>query len=392
MSPKSLASLVLLCTPRLVAPLHLGRRAVMCGLAAAVLPSSTARSSDARPAGAPPEGPTGLLEGAQTYYVNAPRQLVVVADTAREASLLSAEFVICGEHHNSPSDHQLEASLLLGMADAAARDGVPLILGLEMFERAFQPALDAYCAGSLSDTELYSATEWATRWVWPWDQYLPIFQLARERGVKLVALNTDTEVLRRVPVEGLGSLSVDQRADLVPDPQGFITATRDPFFGRYTNAIIMASYDVHVLNRFMDARATEAGFFSARILRDEAMASRTVQAAGERGRALILAGADHVKFEYGLDRRLRRYAARSGRANARVETILLNASPEDTLSASVNSLALSLGPEDNAPRLASYLIYSASGSRAARRDDAWSKLHLQREDQIIRTREKLRIQ
>jgi len=154
----------------------------------------------------------------------------------------------------------------------------------------------------------------------------------------------------------------------------------------------MASYDVHVLNRFMDARATEAGFFSARILRDEAMASRTVQAAGERGRALILAGADHVKFEYGLDRRLRRYAARSGRANARVETILLNASPEDTLSASVNSLALSLGPEDNAPRLASYLIYSASGSRAARRDDAWSKLHLQREDQIIRTREKLRIQ
>ena len=41
--------------------------------------------------------------------------------------------------------------------------------------------------------------------------------------------------------------------------------------------------------RLMDARATRAGFFSARILRDEAMAARAVLAAGETGRTLVSA-------------------------------------------------------------------------------------------------------
>lgn len=361
----------------------------MCGLAAAAAPLRAARAAGDRPAGAPPEGVQGLISGAQTYYVNAPRQLVVATDVAREASLLSADFVVCGEHHNLAADHRLEASLLRAMADAADRDGVPLVLGLEMVERAFQPALDAYSARSISDAELYTATEWATRWVWSFDEYLPILQLARDRGVGLVALNTDTEVLRRVPVEGLESLDSAQRASLVPDPDGFVSATRDPFFGRYTNAVIMSSYGVHVSQRYMDARATQAGFFSARILRDEAMASRAVAAAADRGRVLVLVGADHVKYELGIERRMRRYASLAGRPQARIETVLLSPTPADTLSASESRLALALGPEEEALRLARYIMYPADGGAApsARRDDAWAKLHIDREDRIIRTRE-----
>jgi uncharacterized iron-regulated protein len=354
---------------------------------------AAARAADDRAAGAPPPGSPGLITGAQTYYVNAPRQLVVATDAAREASLVCAEFVVCGEHHDLAADHRLEASLLRAMADAADRDGVPLVLGLEMVERAFQSALDAYSARSISDAELYTATEWATRWVWPWEQYLPILQLARDRGVGLVALNTDTEVLRRVPIEGLESLNPAQRASLVPDPEGFVSATTDPFFGRYTNAVIMPSFGVHVSQRYMDQRATQAGFFSARILRDEAMASRAVAAAGDRGRALVLVGADHVKYELGIERRMRRYAALAGRPQARIETVLLSPTPADTLSASETRLALALGPEEEALHLARYIMYPAANggvTPSVRRDDAWSKLHIQREDRIIRTREPIR--
>lgn len=218
--------LLLLVVPACFSLNSVGRRSVLCGLAASAAPLPAARAAEERPAGAPPQGAAGLIPGAQTYYVNAPRQLVVATDAAREASLLSSDFVVCGEHHNLAADHVLEASLLRAMADAADRDGVPLVLGLEMVERAFQPALDAYSARTISDAELYTATEWATRWVWPWEQYLPILQLARERNVGLVALNTDTEVLRRVPVEGLESLDAAQRASLVPDPEGFVSATR----------------------------------------------------------------------------------------------------------------------------------------------------------------------
>ena len=38
-------------------------------------------------------------------------------------------------------------------------------------------------------------------------------------------------MLRRVPVEGLESLEPDMRSSLVPDPDGFISATREPYFG-----------------------------------------------------------------------------------------------------------------------------------------------------------------
>merc|ERR1712048_1145582 len=124
-------------------------------------------------------------------------------------------------------------TLLRTMNDAASMDDVPLSLGLEMVERAFQPALDAYAAGQLTDEQLYDKTEWATRWVWPWEHYLPMFRFARDRGIPLVALNADSETLRRVPVAGLGALSGPELKALVPDPYGFAAITKEPFFGRY---------------------------------------------------------------------------------------------------------------------------------------------------------------
>ena len=96
------------------------------------------------------------------------------------------------------------------------------------------------------------------------------------------------------------------------------------------------------------------------------MASRAVSAAGPRGRALLLAGADHIKYELGMPRRLRRYAAKAGRADARIETVLLSPTPSDTLSASEARLALALGEESDAPPLADYLMYPAPAGGSGR--------------------------
>lgn len=73
----------------------------------------------------------------------------------------------------------------------------------------FQPALDAYVAGggqggdgkdggdlASADAELARATQWAERCAFPLDNFLPLFHLARRRGLPMVALGVD----RWVPV------------------------------------------------------------------------------------------------------------------------------------------------------------------------------------------------
>ena len=339
---------------------QISRRVALSG--AAAWACSCRRAANAEP---PPPRLAGAL-----YRCARGDQRLMAEKSADQ--LLRSELVLCGEHHSDRADHDLELALLQQMADAADTDGVGLALGVEMFERAKQPVLDAYVAGDLSDSELYEQTEWSTRWAWDFDAYAPIWREARERRIRIVALNTDTEVIRPVVVGGLPALSNASRSELVPDPMGFAQATTHPYFGRYVDAVIMSSYGIHVSEELIDSRATPANFFATSVLRDEAMASAGAAAisaggattasrgggARSAGRALLLVGAGHCKYELGVAARLRRYAP----PKARISTVLLNTLPSDTLSPDPRRLALALGPEADAPALADYVLYTQGGA------------------------------
>lgn len=65
----------------------------------------------------------------------------------------------------------------------------------------FQPALDAYIAGqggdlASADAELAKATQWEDRCAFPFENFLPVFHLARSRGLPLVAMGVDRYVFR----------------------------------------------------------------------------------------------------------------------------------------------------------------------------------------------------
>ena len=49
-----------------------------------------------------------------------------------------------------------------------------------------------------AEQQLLEGVEWATRWQWPAGPYLPVFRLARELSLPLVALNVADEALDRV--------------------------------------------------------------------------------------------------------------------------------------------------------------------------------------------------
>ena len=66
-----------------------------------------------------------------------------------------------------------------GLDVPEAADGHPrLAIGLEMFQRPFQPHLDDYVAGRIGIDELLARTEYFDRWRYDARLYAPIFEFA----------------------------------------------------------------------------------------------------------------------------------------------------------------------------------------------------------------------
>ncbi|CAN0179890.1 unnamed protein product, partial [Laminaria digitata] len=192
-------------------------------------------------------------------------------------------------------------------------------------ERQFQPALDAYLAGGgltssaagpgperdEADAELALATEWEQRYAFPFEAYRPVFHLARRRGLPLVALGVDSEKVFQVMQNGMDSLGEDERNAYVSDFKGFVTYVREKGFQTYADKLIFPSYDRLKAEGLLGSKPpTKPNFFAARILADEALASKAVEWVTDNSGTplLVLQRQDHVKFGFGASGRASRWA------------------------------------------------------------------------------------
>jgi uncharacterized iron-regulated protein len=121
-----------------------------------------------------------------------------------------------GEHHNSKTDHVLQAKIVESLG--AHRPQLPLALGLEQVQIKFQPVLDDYIAGKISSSDLRRLVDWDKRWTWPFEIYEPIFQKAKDLQASLIALNVNSEDLELVERFGLPGLPPDRMREYIGDP------------------------------------------------------------------------------------------------------------------------------------------------------------------------------
>ncbi len=122
-----------------------------------------------------------------------------------------------GEHHNSAKDHKIQQEIIRKLHDTRSND-TPMAIGLEQVQVQFQPALDDYVAGKIDVETMKQLVQWETRWTWPFEQYRPIFETARELGIRLVALNVDSEDLALVEKDGFPGLGRTQILKYISDP------------------------------------------------------------------------------------------------------------------------------------------------------------------------------
>jgi uncharacterized iron-regulated protein len=73
-----------------------------------------------------------------------------------------------------------------------------MAIGLEQVQIKFQSVLDDYVDGKITADEMKTLVEWETRWQWPFEAYLPIFSAAQDLGIRMIALNVNSEDLADV--------------------------------------------------------------------------------------------------------------------------------------------------------------------------------------------------
>ncbi len=110
-----------------------------------------------------------------------------------------ARVIYLGEVHDSREAHELQLKVIRYLADRGHR----FVIAMEMFQQQFQEHLDDYIDGLIDEEEMLRLTEYRRRWGFDPELYAPIWRFARERGIRIFALNIPSYVLRDVREKGL---------------------------------------------------------------------------------------------------------------------------------------------------------------------------------------------
>jgi uncharacterized iron-regulated protein len=203
--------------------------------------------------------------------------------------LAKADVVYVGETHTDAGHHALQRRVLEHLWTRGRLHAV----GMEMFQRPFQPALDDYVFGRIDEEEMLRRTDYAKRWGFPFDLYRGILEFAREKRLPVIALNVEDEIRKEVRASGLDGLSDEQRRSL----PALDTSNAEH------RAYLEGVYRAHLpKDAPMDAEKFER-FYLVMCLWDGVMADGVVRwfrSAPPDGQILVLAGSGHIANRYGI--------------------------------------------------------------------------------------------
>jgi uncharacterized iron-regulated protein len=229
--------------------------------------------------------------------------------------LQTANVVYLGETHDRDADRQHQLAIIQALFKHNSR----LAIGMEMFQRPAQPLLDRYLTGEITAAQLRQLSEFDRRWGYEWASYAPILEFAKAHRLPLIALNTPTEITRKVARQGLESLTTTELEYIPP------IAEIDRSNAKYQQ-MILSSYRQHAGIVSISSRSFDR-FYTAQLLWDETMAERVANFAKQNPdrQTIVIAGSSHIIYGYGIpDRVLRRI----GNPKFSQKTVLLNATPD----------------------------------------------------------------
>jgi uncharacterized iron-regulated protein len=198
--------------------------------------------------------------------------------------LARADFLLLGERHDNPEHHLLQAEVLRSLIALGRRPAV----GFEMFGLDDASAIASHLAFAPNDAAgLGRAVNW-NKSGWPdWAMYQPIAEAALEAKLRIVATNLPFATARKMSTDGLAALEPSVRRELDLDQP-----LSDAMF---------ATMAADIRNSHCGYASEESvkAMVGVQRARDAQMAQSLI-AAGDPDGAILVAGAGHVRNDYGI--------------------------------------------------------------------------------------------
>jgi uncharacterized iron-regulated protein len=208
--------------------------------------------------------------------------------------LAGARVIYLGERHTLARHHELQQKIIESLAER----GVELAIGLEMLPVDLQPVLNKYNAGEITFDDLARETSWEDIWD-NYDQYRGPIEAGHRAGARLLALNARRELAKEVARSGLEGVGPEWASRL---PRNLVTD--QPAYERELLREMM------VMAHATGQKDMMRRMFEAQVVKDETMAeaiARFVLSPAGRGRTVVvLCGAGHVSYGYGIPSRVER--------------------------------------------------------------------------------------
>ncbi|PLX73649.1 MAG: hypothetical protein C0614_12735 [Desulfuromonas sp.] len=165
---------------------------------------------------------------------------------------------------------------------------------MEMFTFEQQPTLDRWSAGELDEKSFLKEVRWFDNWSMDFAYYRELLLLARELKIPVIGLNAPKTMIRAIGMQPVDQLDEELR-DQLPE------LDLDEPYQRAMTEAIYAGHD--------GGRHLADGFQRVQTLWDEMMAenvAKELRAKGSSQRMMVVAGGNHIRFGFGIPRRVYR--------------------------------------------------------------------------------------
>ena len=197
-------------------------------------------------------------------------------------SLEDAGIVYVGERHTNPVHHRIQLRIVRALYEKRP----DLSIGMEMFDRTYQPVLDLWSAGQLDENEFVKRSHWYANWRYDFALYRDILVFAKENRVPVVALNIPFHIPRKIAAGGVDSLMDDDRKHLPETIDTGIQAHR-----KYVENV----FREHLQSGLEDFEP----FYEAQCAWEDAMAESVANRPGS-GPIAVLVGNGHIVRKFGI--------------------------------------------------------------------------------------------
>ncbi|MBI5591334.1 MAG: ChaN family lipoprotein [Deltaproteobacteria bacterium] len=195
--------------------------------------------------------------------------------------LEDSQVIYIGENHTDPAHHRIQQQVI---RDLTARHETAV--GMEMIDHTYQPVLDKWSRGELTEQAFLEKTHWYANWRYDFDLYRGIFETVKENRIPLIGLNLPFHIPPKISVGGIDSL--------LPEDAGHLPKTitlTDPDHRAYVENI----FNIHKLK----GRENFEYFYEAQCTWEDTMAEAVAGHPGPH-KMIVLVGNGHIIKKFGI--------------------------------------------------------------------------------------------